>query len=80
MYRDVYVSWGDIHLMIVIRTLWAGVVYERPVGDHSDWEALRFLLSPGGMQLTSSVRVHNIVGYVFEGRILERINEGAMGE
>ena len=35
MYRDVYRSGGDIHLMLGIRTLWAGVVHERSAGDHS---------------------------------------------
>ena len=34
MYRDVYISWGDIHFMLGIRTLWAGVVDEKPTRDH----------------------------------------------
>ena len=66
--------------MLGIRTPWAEVVYERPAGIHSDWETLRFLMSPGGMQLASSVRGHTIVGYVFGRSILEHISEGAMGE
>ena len=77
-YRDVYISWGDKHLMLGIRTPWAGVVYERPAGNHSDWESLRFLFSPGGMQLASSVTGYTIGVYVFGRMILQHISEGSM--
>ena len=35
MYRNVNISWGDIHLILGIRTLWARVVHERSVEDYS---------------------------------------------
>ena len=35
MYRDVYRSEWDIHWLLCIRMLWAGVVYERPAKDYS---------------------------------------------
>ena len=63
MYCEVYILWGNIHLMLGIRTLWAGVVHERPAGDHSDWKASLLLRDSEKHSVTSECQGVYRVGY-----------------